>query len=358
MAGIFIKKATYAQLSGCASDSNGIGYYFLSNFGLSVNGSGAESSQSHGVTDYTGISFKVEGDLVFGSNAIELAGCYSYDTHNLGFYVTGTALGVSLISCMDNQAHAGATASIQTDFGTSVSLVGCTFTSTKTYNGSVVTLNDDSGVSTIPNIFNTTIQTQAIRNTDNKNALAIESNATAVNDLRLRPASTGQAVTLTAEGTDTDIYFNLVSKGAGTIRANGVDVKRDTMTTNKLLGRGTAGTGAIEELTLGTGLSITGTTLNAAASLTSISRTIVVTSGNVTAGAAASTDYVYVISGAHTVTLPTCVSNTNRYTLKNSHSANVPLAFTSSQTADGGGVTLAPGEAIDLISNNTQWVVV
>jgi len=358
MAGIFIKKATYVQLSGCASDSNGIGYYFLSVFGLSVNGSGAESSQSHGVADYTGISFKIEGDVVFGANAIEMAGCYSYDTHDLGFLVTGTALGVSLISCMDNQAHAGATASIQTDVGTSVSLVGCTFTSAKVYNGSVVTLNDDSGVSTIPNLFNTTIQTQAIRNTDNKNALTVESNATAVNNLRLRPASTGQAVTLTAEGTDTDIYFNLVSKGAGTIRANGVDVKRDTMTTNKLLGRGTAGTGAIEELTLGTGLSIVGTTLNAAASLSSISRTVVVTSGNVTAGAAANTDYVYIISGAHTVTLPTCVSNTNLYTLKNSHTVNVSLAFTSSQTADGGGITLAPSESVSLISNNTEWKIV
>ncbi|MEO5627488.1 MAG: hypothetical protein ABIQ89_01210 [Candidatus Saccharimonadales bacterium] len=40
--------------------------------------------------------------------------------------------------------------------------------------------------------------------------------------------------------------------------------KTDSMTTNKLLGRGTAGTGVIEEITLGTNLSLTGTTLNAA----------------------------------------------------------------------------------------------
>ncbi len=37
-----------------------------------------------------------------------------------------------------------------------------------------------------------------------------------------------------------------------------------TMATNKLLGRNTAATGAIEEITLGTNLSMTGTTLNAA----------------------------------------------------------------------------------------------
>ncbi len=39
-----------------------------------------------------------------------------------------------------------------------------------------------------------------------------------------------------------------------------------SMSTNKLIGRGTAGTGVMEEITLGTGLSFTGTTLNATAS--------------------------------------------------------------------------------------------
>ncbi len=41
--------------------------------------------------------------------------------------------------------------------------------------------------------------------------------------------------------------------------------KEDSVTNNKLLGRATAGTGAIEEITLGTGLSFTGTTLNVSA---------------------------------------------------------------------------------------------
>src|SRR5688572_4863623 len=59
-----------------------------------------------------------------------------------------------------------------------------------------------------------------------------------------------------------------------------------------------------------------------------ITRTIVVTSGNVSAGATASTDYVYLVAGAHTITLPTAVSNTNRYTIKNNHSAAITVDTT------------------------------
>jgi hypothetical protein len=88
-----------------------------------------------------------------------------------------------------------------------------------------------------------------------------------------------------------------------------------------------------------------------------ITRTVVVTSGNATAGSTASTDYVYIIAGAHTITLPTAVGNTNRYSFKNTHSSNVSLAFNGAETADGGGITLAPLEAVDLISNGTNWSI-
>lgn len=92
---------------------------------------------------------------------------------------------------------------------------------------------------------------------------------------------------------------------------------------------------------------------------TKLVRSIVVTSGNATMGAAASTDYVYLVAGAHTMTLPTAVSNTNRYTVKNNHSANITVNTTSSQTIDGTTtISIAPGSSVDLISTNSAWSII
>lgn len=50
---------------------------------------------------------------------------------------------------------------------------------------------------------------------------------------------------------------------------NGTGAISTSMATNKLIGRGTAGTGVMEEITLGTGLSFSGTTLNVSGFVTS-----------------------------------------------------------------------------------------
>lgn len=55
-----------------------------------------------------------------------------------------------------------------------------------------------------------------------------------------------------------------INKPVSTAQGIAIGLKKtDSMDTNKLLGRGTAGTGVIEEITLGTGLVLAGTTLNA-----------------------------------------------------------------------------------------------
>lgn len=65
-------------------------------------------------------------------------------------------------------------------------------------------------------------------------------------------------------------YGDVTVSGAGTVWTIGNGVvtfsKIANMNTNKLLGRGTAGAGVIEEITLGTNLTLTGTTLNATSS--------------------------------------------------------------------------------------------
>jgi hypothetical protein len=86
-----------------------------------------------------------------------------------------------------------------------------------------------------------------------------------------------------------------------------------------------------------------------------------VVSTNTAAGSAASTDYVYLVSGTTTITLPTAVGNTNRYTVKRSGTGVVSIATTSSQTIDGSASPITINVqyvSIDLISNGTNWEII
>lgn len=90
-----------------------------------------------------------------------------------------------------------------------------------------------------------------------------------------------------------------------------------------------------------------------------ITRTVVVTSGNFTAGSTASVDYVYLISGAHAVSLPAATGNSNRYTFKNNHSAAVTISRAGADVINYNSngltsITINPLDSVDLISNNTD----
>jgi hypothetical protein len=91
-----------------------------------------------------------------------------------------------------------------------------------------------------------------------------------------------------------------------------------------------------------------------------ITRSVNNISTNITAGAAALTDYVYFISGTTTLTLPTAVGNTNRYTLKNVGINTITINTTSSQTIDGSAsVSISVTEtSIDVVSDGTNWNVI
>lgn len=98
---------------------------------------------------------------------------------------------------------------------------------------------------------------------------------------------------------------------------------------------------------------------SAGASSGSIVRSVIVTSGATTVGSSLSTDYVYLVAGAHTITLATAVGNTNQYTIKNNHTVAITVNTTSSQTIDGTTtITINPQGSVTLISTGSNWSVI
>jgi hypothetical protein len=94
---------------------------------------------------------------------------------------------------------------------------------------------------------------------------------------------------------------------------------------------------------------------------TGIARSVNSVSTNTTAGSGANVDYVYLVSGTTTITLPTAVGNTNRYTIKRSGTGVVSIATTSSQTIDGSSSPITITRqyvSIDLISNGANWEII
>jgi hypothetical protein len=90
-----------------------------------------------------------------------------------------------------------------------------------------------------------------------------------------------------------------------------------------------------------------------------ISRTVISTSGSITLGNAASTDYVYFVTGAHTLSMPAAAGNTNRYTIKNNHSANITIDTSGAENIEGSAsISIAPEEAVDVISDGTNWFII
>lgn len=91
-----------------------------------------------------------------------------------------------------------------------------------------------------------------------------------------------------------------------------------------------------------------------------ITRVISSVATNTAAGATASTDYAYLVSGTSTITLPTAVGNTNLYTVKRVGTNTVTVATTGGQTIDGSGSAAINVRyvSLDLLSDNSNWNIV
>lgn len=91
-----------------------------------------------------------------------------------------------------------------------------------------------------------------------------------------------------------------------------------------------------------------------------ISRSVSAISSPTTAGSTANTEYVYLVSGTTTLTLPTAVGNLNQYTVTNVGTNTVTVDTTSSQTINGSSTATLPiaNMSLDFISNGSNWVIV
>jgi hypothetical protein len=113
---------------------------------------------------------------------------------------------------------------------------------------------------------------------------------------------------------------------------------------------------------LGTGSATSATYLRgdgtwAAVSTGAINRSISAISSGQTLASATLTDYVYLISGSTTVTLPTASGNMNRYTITNSGSSTVTVHPSGSDTIEGGSSATLPiaNMSLDFISDGANW---
>lgn len=83
-------------------------------------------------------------------------------------------------------------------------------------------------------------------------------------------------------------------------------------------------------------------------------------SGDITAESESGVDYVYLMSGTSTLTMPTAPSNKNEYTIKNVGSGTVTVATTASQTIDGSSTALLKVQytSVTLRSDGTNWNII
>jgi hypothetical protein len=139
------------------------------------------------------------------------------------------------------------------------------------------------------------------------------------------------------------------------LNSNVTYAKIQNATTNRLIGRATAGAGVIEEITLGTNLSFTGTTLNAAGG-GGYTYSAITLNGNVTYN---KSDF----AGANYINLSTNDASTRQLTIGTGFSANDFLVLNFNQLSPGsitliiGGDTFSfnLGNSILAVYDGTNW---
>lgn len=147
----------------------------------------------------------------------------------------------------------------------------------------------------------------------------------------------------------------------GTLLNTAIVAAGAELTTNKNVANGYVGLDGSSKISITNLPTGTTSTTLALGSMIGNSRTVAAITTTTTGAAAANTDYVYYWSGStpFTYTQPTAVANTNLYTLKNASTVNQAVVFTGAESADGSAtLIITPNTSVDLISNNTNYMIV
>ena len=177
----------------------------------------------------------------------------------------------------------------------------------KTYFDSLVTTLSGKTL-TSPKIVNNDF----IADGNGNEVIVIGQTASAVNEIKVTNAATGNNPSVAAQGGDTNVGLNVITKGTGPAQVNGNQIKTGSQ-----------------------------------AVLTTTS----------TLGAVSGHEYMVLLGTSGLPTLPTAVGNTSRYIIKNTTGSAINIATTSAQTIEGAAApfSLPAGASITLVSDNANW---